>query len=465
MNKGNQRRSRLNPDRQFLLQHIHFDTAISRAEGHYLYDSDGQEYLDFLAQYGAVPFGHNAPLVWETLNRIRNNHESSMVQPLLSPAAEELSDKLSAIAPCRNGYVTFTNSGAETVEAAIKLARAKTSKPYIVSAFGGFHGKTLGAVSATWNPKYREPFLTDTNRFAFVPYGDSEALDARLALGDVAAFLVEPVQGEAGMIEAPAGYFQAVSEICKKHRVLLIVDEIQSGLGRTGKLFALEHEGIEADMVLLAKALGGGMVSLGACICAEHAWSEEFGLFHSSTFANNHLACAIGLAVIERLLASDQALVRNVAEKGEYLRQCLEQLVRNYPQTFSHVTGRGLMQGLHIRSWQCEDSYFVALASGTGMSVPLICGYLLNEHKILTAPSFNNNGVIRIEPSLTITRAEIDRLMNALDDVGQLISRGDFIKLLRYLTKESSNVIHFPQPIEKRSEKIEEPKNQRILPW
>ena len=199
MVKGISYRSRLNPDRHFLLQHIHFDKSISRAEGHYLYDTEGEAYLDFLAQYGAVPFGHNPPLVWETLHRLRSNREPSLVQPLLSPAAEELSDRLSAIAPCRNGYVTFTNSGAETVEAAIKLARAKTSNPYIVSASGGFHGKTLGAVSATWNPKYRDPFLADTCHFDFVPYGNIEALDARLAKGDVAAFLVEPVQGEAGI--------------------------------------------------------------------------------------------------------------------------------------------------------------------------------------------------------------------------------------------------------------------------
>lgn len=460
---GNPQRSKLNPDRQFLLQHIHFDKPITRAQGHYLYDAQGEAYLDFLAQYGAVPFGHNPAIVWETLNRVRINQEPSLVQPLLSPAAEALSAKLSAIAPVRNGYVTFTNSGAETVEAAIKLARAKTLRPYIVSASGGFHGKTLGAVSATWNPKYREPFLADTRHFDFVPFGDADALDARLAKGDVAAFLVEPVQGEAGMIDAPAGYLRAAAEICKKHRTLLIVDEIQSGLGRTGKLFALEHEGVTADMVLLAKALGGGMVSLGACICAEQAWSEEFGLFHSSTFANNHLSCAVGLAVIEHLLADDQALVREVAEKGEYLRRGLEALIRRYPQAFSHATGKGLMQGLHIHSWQHADSYFLCHASWTGMSVPLLCGYLLNQHKIITVPTFNNNGVIRLEPSLTITHAEIDRLLSALDDVGQAIAQEDFAKLLRYLTGERGEVVHFPQIIEKGSEKYAEP--QRAVSW
>lgn len=445
MIQDNLYQSKLNPDRLFLLQHIFFDKVVSRAEGHYLYDGNGQAYLDFIAQYGSVPFGHNAPLVWDTLYRIRNNQEPSLVQPLLSASAETLALKLNAIAPCKNGYVTFTNSGAETVEAAIKLARAKTLKPYIISASGGFHGKTLGAVSATWNQKYRKPFLADTKHFDFVPYGDVDVLEARLAKGDVAAFLVECVQGEAGMIEAPAGYLSAAAEICSKHRSLLIVDEIQTGLGRTGKLFAMEHEGITADIVLLAKALGGGMVSLGACICAENVWTEEFGLFHSSTFANNHLACTIGASVLERLLADDQALVKDVAQKGEYLRQKLEQLTQNYPKAFSYVTGKGLMQGLHIQSWQCEDGYFLPIASSIGMSVPLLCGYLLNHHNILTAPTFNNNSVLRIEPSLTISYAEIDQLISALDNIGQLISQHEFAKLLRYLTydrNESSNPLN-----------------------
>jgi acetylornithine/succinyldiaminopimelate/putrescine aminotransferase len=452
VNASNPHPSRLNPDRHFLLQHIHFDKAIVRAEGHYLYDAQGQAYLDFLAQYGSVPFGHNPSVIWDALNHVRESLEPSLVQPLLSPAAEELSASLGALAPCRNPYVTFTNSGAETVEAAIKLARAKTLKPFIVSTQGGFHGKTLGAVSATWNPKYREPFLADTRHFDFVPYGDARALEARLAKGDVAAFLVEPVQGEAGMIDPPAGYLRAVAEVCRKHRTLFIADEIQSGLGRTGKLFALEHEDVEADMILVAKALGGGMLSLGACICAENAWSEEFGLFHSSTFANNHLACTAGLAVIEALTAEDQALVRDVAKKGRYLRQGLERLAGKYPKAFSHVTGMGLMQGLHVRPWQSEDSYFITHASWTGMAVPLLCGYLLNQHKILTAPTFNNSGVLRIEPSLTVTYAEIDRLLHALDDIGQAIERENFVKLLRYLTiAPRKNIVPFPKRPEKRT--------------
>jgi acetylornithine/succinyldiaminopimelate/putrescine aminotransferase len=426
--------SRLNPDRRFLLKHIGFDKPVVQASGHYFYDEQGQAYLDFLSQYGAVPFGHNPPFLWKTFDDINLCQAPALVQPLLSPAAEMLAAELSAVAPCDEGYVTFTNSGAETVEAAIKLARAHTQRPGILSAHNGFHGKTLGSVSATWNPKYREPFLVDTSQFDFIPYGDLESLDARLSRRDVGAFLVEPIQGEAGMLAPPAGYLKDASEICRKYGTLFILDEIQTGLGRTGRLFAAEHEGVRADIVLVAKALGGGLVPLGACICGKHVWNEDFGLFHSSTFSNNHLTCSIGLAVLRQLLADDRALVRAAAENGAYLRDGLENLVRLYPEVYRKVTGAGLMQGLHLVPWHGENGFFVSLASSTGMSVPILCGYLLHKHRILTAPAFNNSQVLRIEPALTISRTEIDLMLAALDDIGVQIANSNFCRLFSFVT-------------------------------
>jgi acetylornithine/succinyldiaminopimelate/putrescine aminotransferase len=426
--------SRLNPDRRFLLKHIHFDKAIVRAVGHYLYDAKGNAYLDFLAQYGAVPFGHNADALWDEVLRVRVAEEPSLVQPLISPAAETLAARLIALSPTGPGYVTFTNSGAESVEAAIKLARARTRRQLILSTHRGFHGKTLGAVSATGTEMYRAPFLVDTMHFDHVPYGDLDALAQRLKAGDVAAFMVEPVQGEAGMIAPPPGYLAGAQALCRAAGTLFVLDEIQTGLGRTGMLFAAEHDGLEPDILLLAKALGGGFVSLGACIAAEHAWTEEFGLYHSSTFANNHLSCAIGLAVINELLRDERHLVHEVAAKGHYLRRGLERLVDAYPKAYDGVSGMGLMQGLGITPWEGKDSYFLAHASSTGTAVPLICGYLMAEHGILTAPTFNHSGVLRLEPSLTITYVEIDRLLVALEDVAQLLTHGDFARLLEYVT-------------------------------
>ena len=426
--------SSMNPDRRFLLRHIQFDKPIVHARGHYLYDADGNAYLDFLAQYGAVPFGHNPDVLWDAMLSVRSRSEPSLVQPLISPAAETLAANLIAVSPCGPGYVTFTNSGAESVEAAIKLARARTRRQLILSTHRGFHGKTMGAVSATGNEMYRAPFLVDTTHFQHVEYGDLDALAHRLQGNDVAAFIVEPIQGEAGMIEPPPGYLVGAQALCKAAGTLLILDEIQTGLGRTGKLFAAEHDGLKPDILLLAKALGGGLVSLGACICSERAWSSDFGLYHSSTFANNHLSCAIGIAVLDQLLQDDRRIVRDVAAKGAYLRRGLEQLVANYPNAFESVSGLGLMQGLRLATWQGGDGYFLAHASSTGTAVPLVCGYLMAEHRILTAPTFNHSGVLRIEPPLTITIDEIDRVLTALEDVAQLLTDGDFARLFEYIT-------------------------------
>jgi len=443
-------RSALNPDRRFLLAHIQFDKPIVRASGNHLYDADGNAYLDFLAQYGAIPFGHNPGALWDAVLRVRTNEEPSLVQPLISPAAEALAAELIALSPCGPGYVTFTNSGAESVEAAIKLARAKTGRQLILSTHRGFHGKTLGALSATGTAMYRTPFLVDTTHFEHVEYGDLDALGERLQRGDVAAFIVEPIQGEAGMIVPPPGYLKAAQALCRAAGTLFILDEIQTGLGRTGRLFAAEHDEIKPDIMLLAKALGGGLVSLGACICAEKAWSPDFGLFHSSTFANNHLSCAIGVAVLAQLLQDDRRLVREVAAKGEHLRRGLERLVADYPEAFAGASGQGLMHGLLLTPWHGGDAYFLAHASSTGTAVPLVCGYLMAAHRILTAPTFNHSGVLRLEPPLTVTIAEIDQLLRALEDVAQLITGGDFGRLLEYITgaPETGATADHPQSFE-----------------
>jgi acetylornithine/succinyldiaminopimelate/putrescine aminotransferase len=426
--------SHLNPDRQVLLAHIGFDRHIVRAEGNELFDRDGKRYLDCLAQYGALPFGHNPACLWAAVEKARLAREPSLVQPLIAPAAEQLAARLVALAPCDDGYVTFTNSGAEAVEAAIKMARAKTRKPVILATHKGFHGKTLGAVSATGTAKYRAPFLVDTTHFAHVPYGDLAALEERLGQGDVAGFIVEPVQGEAGMIMPPVGYLAAAGQLCRKARVLFILDEIQTGLGRTGYLFAAERDGLDPDILLLAKALGGGLVSLGAAVCHTRAWSEDFGLYHSSTFANNHLSCTVGLATLDRLLQDDRQLIRHVHAIGAYLGTALARMVARYPGAFCAVSGCGLMHGLTLAPWNGEESYFLSHASTTGMAVPLVCGYLLHQHGILTAPTFNHNNVLRIEPPLTVTEQQIDQLLVALEDTARCLVRKDYQALLRYIT-------------------------------
>jgi acetylornithine/succinyldiaminopimelate/putrescine aminotransferase/predicted amino acid dehydrogenase len=440
--------SALNPERRFLLKHIGFDKPIVQASGHYYIDQQGRRYLDFLAQYGAVPFGHNAAPIWEAIREHGTQQHANLVQPLVSPIAEALAARLVALAPGAMRYATFVNSGAEAVEAAFKLARARTGRQHIVSTVRGFHGKTLGALSATDNPMYRAPFLLDTTCFDRIPFDDLPALEARLARGDVAAFIVEPVQGEGGMRVPSVGYLSQAAALCRTHGTLFVLDEIQTGLGRTGHLFAAESEpGLAPDIVLVAKALGGGIVPIGAMLCTEAAWDEAFGFFHSSTFANNGFTCAVGQRVLDLLTANDQAVVRHARAMGELLQQGLDELVARHPRAFAQRRGRGLMQALVLAPWRGECSYFTAHAGRKGYAVPMLAGYLLHTHGIVTAPVFNQNASLRLEPALTIEREEIEHLLRALDRAGRLISDEDFSALLDFVGGEEdlAQAPHQPQ--------------------
>jgi len=458
--------SALNPERQFLLKHIGFDKPIVRAHGHYFYDEQGKAYLDFLAQYGAVPFGHNPQALWDTICRHGREQQPGFVQPLLAPAAEKLAQLLTRVAPGKMRYATFVNSGAEAVEAGIKLARARTQRQVIVSTVRGFHGKTLGALSATDNPMYRAPFLLDTQAFERIPFDDLGALEARLMKGDVAAFIVEPVQGEGGMRVPSAGYLGAASEVCKRYGTLFMLDEIQTGLGRTGTLFAAEQEpGLQPDIVLVAKALGGGLIPLGAMLCTQDAWSEAFGYFHSSTFANGHFTCNVGCTVIEMLLADDQAAVKHAQAMGDYLQAGLDRLVAQHPRAFVKRQGRGLMQALVLAPWSGEHSYFTAHASRKGYAVPLLAGYLLGVHGIVTAPVFNQNATLRLEPSLTIERFEIDRVLSALQTAGQLIAEENFSELLRFVSDDKAVADNAAAPEKLPTPVRTEPSHRAPRPW
>ena len=438
--RAKQEATALNPDRRFLLRHICFDKTIVRAQGHYLYDDAGTAYFDALSQYGALPFGHNPPRIWARIDEVRRNNEPSFVQPLFAPGAELLGKKLLGIAPAHMRFVVFVNSGAEACEAGIKLARARTRRRTILSLERGFHGKTLGALSATGNNLYKEPFLLDTTHFETLPFGDIDALARRLRERDVAAFIVESVQGEGGMRVQPEGYLAAASALCKETGTLLVLDEVQSGLGRSGYMFGfLREAGVAPDIILLAKALGGGLLPLGAVLCSADAWTEAFGLLHSSTFANNHLACAVGCAVIDELSADDFALIKAARAAGAYLGQRLHELVDRYPRAYTRATGVGLMQGLALRPWQSSNSYFTTHSSYLGYAAAMVAGYLLNEHKILTAPLFNQNRTLRLEPPLTVTRAEIDQLIDALAETGAVIERADYVKLFGYMVRHAGD--------------------------
>lgn len=417
----------VNPHLGKLLQDIGLDKRFQRGQGPYLYDHTGQEYLDCIAAYGALPFGYNPPEIWRALHELEARQEPSFIQPSLLEAAGELAARLIALAPSGFQYVTFANSGAEAVEAAFKLVRAKTGKPVILSTRNSFHGKTLGALSATGNENYQSAFGAPVPGFRHIPYGDLEALESYLAehAGDTAAFIVEPIQGEGGIVEPPQGYLKQVQELCARHGVLTIFDEIQTGLGRTGALFACAEEGVTPDVMVLAKALGGGLIPIGAVLCRAEVYTEDFGLKHSSTFAGNSLGARVGLAVLELLTKDDGALLRSVREKGAKLKAGLERVAAKYPQVVKAIRGRGFMLGIEfVNSRDPYPHSLLGVMAEQELLTPMVASYLLNVERVRVAPTLNGASVIRIEPPLTMGETEIERVVQAVERAcGLLASR------------------------------------------
>lgn len=423
----------VNPILGKLIRQLKMDKRFVRAEGHTLYDEKGQAVLDFLAAYGALPFGHNPPEIWDAL--IKAQGEPNFVQPSSLEAAGELARKLVELTPGMR-YCTFANSGAEAVEAALKLARAATKRLGILSAKNSFHGKTLGALSATGRAKYQKGFGAPAEGFETVAFGDLEALEQKLAEKPeyYAALILEPIQGEGGIVVPPPGYLRGAKEICQKYGTLLIFDEIQSGLGRTGYLYAHQTEEVTPDLITIAKALGGGLMPIGAVLCTEAVYSEDFGDRHSSTFAGNTLACRVGLASVELLTRDDQALIKQVSDNGKRLFEKLRELQKRHPKTLREVRGRGYLLGLEF-SGDREDypSNLLRILCDQELLTPAISSYLLNRHFIRVAPTLNGAQVIRIEPPLIVTWDACEKLLEALEETFTLLESGKSLPLIYHL--------------------------------
>ncbi|MHC4562802.1 MAG: aminotransferase class III-fold pyridoxal phosphate-dependent enzyme [Planctomycetota bacterium] len=425
-----------NPTRTYLLAQVGLMKDMVRGDGHWLYDRQGRQYLDFLSQYGVVSLGHNHPELVAALQAALAEQRPAMIQPFVAEATAELAEKLREITPGDLSYTVFTNSGAEAVETAIKLARVRTGREVIVSTIGGFHGKTLGALSATGNPAYQVPFGAPSAGFEYIPFGDVDALAAKLQSDGqrIAAFIVEPVQGEGGMVPAPDGYLAEAVGLCRSAGGLTIFDEVQTGLGRTGAMFAAETASAAPDIMLLGKALGGGLLPLAACVVTPSAWDHTFGRLHSSTFAGNQLACVVGSKVIDLLLADDGKLVRRVADSGQYLLDRLKGLGESYPDILCDVRGAGLMTGVEFHPFDGDGGYSMGFASRNGLMTMLLSGFLLEAHGIVTAPVLSNPDFLRLEPPFTVGRVEIDRVVDALETICETVRHGDYHHLFRHLT-------------------------------
>ena len=418
----------VNPHLGELLSALRLDKQFVRATGCELYDQHNRRYLDCVAAYGALPFGHNPPAIWNSLRNVESSGEPNFVQPSLLDAAGMLAKQLLAVAPGNLRHVTFTNSGAESVEAAIKLCRAATRRQGILSTKNSFHGKTLAALSATGNPDYHQNFGAPTIDFNSIPFDDAEALRQELADRPeyYAAFIVEPIQGEGGIVVPTAGYLSEIREICSKAGVLLVLDEIQTGLGRTGAMFRCQSEGVEPDVMTVAKALGGGLLPIGAVLCTAKTYSKTFALKHSSTFAGNALACRAGLAALQLLTNDESMLLKRVEVYGQRLKDRLIELQTRYQHLIEEVRGAGLLLGIRFavnrESW---PNSFLGVAAEQDLFTPILSSYMLNVEGVRVAPTLNGNSVIRIEPPLTIRWKECEELLAALERTLTVFAGGD----------------------------------------
>ena len=372
-------------------------------------DIKGKEFLDILGGFGIYVTGHRHPKVLKAV-RDQLDRQGIHSQELIDPLRTYLAHLVALITPGDLKYSFFTNSGTESVEACLKMAMLTTGRRRFIGAIGAFHGKSLGALGGTSKAVFREPFLPLLN-WAHVPFGDAGALKTMMECCDfsgdrVAAIVLEPIQGEGGINVAPPGYLRAARELCDKYGAMLILDEVQSGMGRTGKMFCCEHDGVVPDLMALGKGFGGGVMPIGACVGTEKTWQKyiENPLLHTTTFGGNPVACAAAIATIAVLLEED--LPRQAGEKGAYLLKKLNALAAKYPKVLSLCRGRGLMLGLEFSDH--DTGYAVAKS--------------LFSRGILIGGTYINARVLRIEPALTISYKQLDVFVAKLEE--SLVSVG-----------------------------------------
>ncbi|HET8527521.1 MAG TPA: aspartate aminotransferase family protein [Gaiellaceae bacterium] len=409
----------INPQFVRVLRTIGFDRDWARSEGAYLYDANGDRYLDMLGGFGMYNVGRNNARIRAALVEALELDTPGMLAMGVTPLPGLLADALLRRTPPRLERCLFTSSGTEAIEAALKLGRAATKRPRVLSAEHGFHGLTLGSLSANGNPEFTARFQPLLPGFDRVPFGDLDALERELRREDVALFLVEPVQGK-GVNLPPAGYLEGAQELCRRYGTLFAVDEIQTGFGRTGTLFAFEHWGLEPDLVPVAKSLSGGYVPVGALLMSRRVHEAIFdsmsnALSHGSTFAPNELAMAAGLATLEEL--DRERLVERSARLGERLLGLTQPLVEEF-DVVREVRGLGLMWAIEFEG----DSrmYRLLERAQRGLFAQLVVVPLFRDHRILTQVAGHNMAVVKVLPPLMLADEDLEQFAEALrETVGQ----------------------------------------------
>jgi putrescine aminotransferase len=368
-----------------------------RAQGSTIWDHNGKAYLDFAGGYGVFTLGHSHPKVIEAVKaqiELMSLSGKTMFNVMLGRASKRLAE----LAPGDLRISFFANSGTEAVEGAIKLARKATGRRKIVATNNAYHGKTLGALSASGRDYFKTSYAPLLADVAHVDYGVTDGLEAQLA--DAAAFIVEPVQGEGGVNVPPDGYLRAVREMCDRTGALFIADEVQTGLGRCGMLFGCNRDNVVPDVMTLAKGLSGGIIPVAAYIARPTVWNAAYAkdpVMHTSTFGGNEIACAAALAAMDVLVEED--LVENARARGEQLISGAQALARKYPTVVKDVRGLGLLVGVELTS------------EGYG-------GWIIPEmvkRGVTAAWTLNMQRVIRLEPPLVVTQSEVARALEALE--------------------------------------------------
>ncbi|MFG2639929.1 aspartate aminotransferase family protein [Streptomyces sp. NPDC048370] len=403
-----------------MLHTIGFDKVYERAEGAHFWDADGEDHLDMLAGFGVMGLGRHHPVVRQALHDVLDAQLADLTRFDCQPLPGLLAEKLLAHSPHLD-RVFFGNSGTEAVETALKFARYATGKPRILYCSHAFHGLTTGALSVNGEKGFRDgfaPLLPDTA----IGLGDLDALERELREGDVAGFVVEPIQGK-GVHEAPPGFLRAAQELLHRHGALLIADEVQTGLGRTGDFYAYQHEeGVEPDLLCVAKALSGGYVPVGATLGKDWIFKKVYSsmdrvLVHSASFGSNAQAMAAGLAVLS--VMENEGTVAHARRIGELLSSRLKELVPRY-ELLHEIRGRGLMIGIEFgrpSSLGLRSRWTMLQAARKGLFAQMVVVPLLQRHRILTQVSGDHLEVIKLIPPLVIDEADVDRFVTAFTAV------------------------------------------------
>jgi putrescine aminotransferase len=415
----------VNPAFVRLLGTFGYGRVFVRGKGTSLWDDQGRQYLDLLAGFGAVNLGHNPDGLIERMVELLRDDAVNLVHVGPQLHAAELARELARLVAPPLEITLFSNSGGEAVEAAMKLARAATGRSQFVYAEGGFHGTGLGSLSIMGHARLREPFEPLLPHCEVVPFGELEALERVLLKRRAAAFVVEPIQAEAGVVMPPSGYLKAAQELCTKYGSLFVLDEVQTGLGRTGTLFAYEQHGFVPDVLVLGKSLGGSMVPLSATLTSRELQQKAYGSqakfdLHGTTYSGNAFACRVGLEVLKQV--QQQGLAERSARLGASLLDMLRRALAGHPLV-REVRGAGLLVGIELGP--TDSGFFQRAFSGVVESVSeKVFGQWLAvrllERGILCQPASQHWNVLRLEPPLTISAAELE---HAVGEIARLLGQ------------------------------------------